>query len=112
MPVAAVGVPAGDGVITAEGMEGDNAGSGMLLSSIRHRATHGEPRRIGLPPAAAGRSGKVTAADRKQKLRLVEITAIPGTDRVWGVGSLTVEAHGDANFSRGAIVQCDSRPGD
>ncbi|MFE6758980.1 hypothetical protein ACFVDQ_36265 [Streptomyces sp. NPDC057684] len=106
------GIPAGDGVITADGMEGDNAGSGMLLSSIHHRATHGKSRRIGPPPAAAGRSGKVTAVDRKQKLRLVEITSVPGTDRVWGVGSLTVEAHGDANFSRGVIVQYDPHPRD
>ncbi|MFC9462141.1 hypothetical protein [Streptomyces sp. NPDC056983] len=105
------GIPAGDGVITAGGMEGDNAGGDTLLSSIRHRATHGKPRRIGLPPAAAGRSGKVTAVDRKQRLRLVEITAIPGTDRVWGVGSVTVEAHGDANFSRAVIVQYDPHPG-
>ncbi|WP_405603158.1 hypothetical protein [Streptomyces sp. NBC_00081] len=105
------GIPAGDGVITAGGMEGDNAGGDTLLSSIRHRATHGKPRRIGLPPAAAGRSGKVTTVDRKQKLRLVEITAIPGTDRVWGVGSVTVEAHSDANSSRGAIVRYDPHPG-
>jgi hypothetical protein len=104
------GIPAGDGVITADGMEGDNAGSSMLLSSVHHRATHGRPRKIGSPPAAAGRSGKVTAADRKQKLRLLEITAIPGTDRVWGVDSVKMEAHGDANFSRGAIVQYDPHP--
>ncbi|MEK0099194.1 hypothetical protein WDA79_11995, partial [Streptomyces sp. A475] len=55
------GIPAGDGVITAAGMEGDNAGGSTLLSSIRHRPMHGAPRKIGSPPAVAGRSGDVTA---------------------------------------------------
>ncbi|MFH8491286.1 hypothetical protein [Streptomyces longisporoflavus] len=102
------GVPAGDATLTAHGMHGDNGDGDTVLFSARHRPAHGTPRKIGRPPYTAGHSGKVTASDRKQKLRLREITSIPGTSEVWGIGSITLEAHGDANFSRAVILRYDA----
>ncbi|MEU3792378.1 hypothetical protein AB0F07_21655 [Streptomyces fructofermentans] len=76
-----------------------------VLSATRMRDAAGRTHRIGRPPYAPGVSGKVTGADRRQKLLLDEITPVPGTDEVWAAGRIELGAQGYADFTRAVVVR-------
>ncbi|OIJ65502.1 hypothetical protein [Streptomyces mangrovisoli] len=81
------------------------AGGTVLLGSTYYLDASGRAVHIGRPPYAAGRSGKVTAVDRKQKFRVEDQAQIPGTREIWAVGAMVLDAHGDANFHRPVIAR-------
>ncbi|MFG2440233.1 hypothetical protein [Streptomyces sp. NPDC048508] len=85
------------------------AGGVALLGSAYYLGESGAVERIGKPPSVAGRSGEITAVDRKQELHLNDQTAIPGTHQIWAAGAAVLDAHGDANFQR-PVVSRRSQP--
>ncbi|KAK1181708.1 hypothetical protein B7755_028340 [Streptomyces sp. NBS 14/10] len=79
----------------------DGAG-GFVLGSRQHHTSDGTLHVIKEPKPVAGRSQKVTAADRRQHFQLSDLQLVPGTHEVWAVGYAGVE--GDDDFMRGVIA--------
>ncbi|MFE5209310.1 hypothetical protein [Streptomyces sp. NPDC056600] len=67
------------------------AGTTLFLSPGRHVSPSGEEARITMPPCLAGRPGRVGGDGCGQKLQLEDYAAVPGTQDVWGVGSVRGE---------------------
>ncbi|MEU6179137.1 hypothetical protein [Streptomyces coeruleorubidus] len=81
----------------------DGAG-GFVLSGGLHHTADGTLHTIKKPKPVAGRSGKITKADRRQRFQVSDLQLVPGTHEIWAAGNVSVERGGDANFMRGVIA--------
>ncbi|MFI9780700.1 hypothetical protein ACIHCV_39565 [Streptomyces sp. NPDC051956] len=79
-------------------------GAGGLVFGEAQRTAEGKVIGIGRPPYLPGKTGKVTEADRRQRLLLHEIERVPGTQQVWGVGDIGSGGAGEENFYHGVVV--------
>ncbi|WLW55108.1 hypothetical protein [Streptomyces sp. YU58] len=77
---------------------------GFVLGGL-HRTADGTEQPIRLPGPVAGRSGKITASDRRQEYSFDELELVPGTREIWAAGSVDVDGPADdSNFMRGVIA--------
>ncbi|MDO0933681.1 hypothetical protein QQY66_19060 [Streptomyces sp. DG2A-72] len=81
----------------------DGAG-GFVLGDGLHRTADGALHMIKAPKPVAGRSGKITKADRRQDFDVSELDLVPGTHEIWAAGNVSVDLSDDANFMRGVIA--------
>jgi hypothetical protein len=81
----------------------DGAG-GFVLSGGLHHTADGTLHTIKKPKQVAGRSGKITKADRRQRFHVSDLQLVPGTHEIWASGDVSVELSGDATFLRGVIA--------
>ncbi|MFD0066812.1 hypothetical protein [Streptomyces sp. NPDC056690] len=83
--------------VASDGAEG-------LVFGEAQRTAKGKVIGIGRPPYLPGKTGKVTDADRRQRLLLHEIERVPGTRQVWGVGYIGSGGADEKNFHHGVVV--------
>ncbi|MFI6281872.1 hypothetical protein [Streptomyces sp. NPDC050988] len=81
----------------------DGAG-GFVLSGGLHHTADGTLHAIKKPKPVAGRSGKITKADQRQRFHVNDLELVPGTHEIWASGDVSVELNGDATFLRGVIA--------
>lgn len=79
-------------------------GAGGLVFGEARRTAAGKVIGIGRPPYLPGKTGKVTEADRQQRLLLHEIERVPGTQQGWGVGYIGSGGADEENFYHGVVV--------
>ncbi|MFE6760121.1 hypothetical protein ACFVDQ_42080 [Streptomyces sp. NPDC057684] len=83
--------------VTSDGAEG-------LVFGEAQRTREGRVIGIGRPPYLPGKTGRVTEADRRQRLLLHEIERVPGAQQVWGVGYIGSGEADEKNFHHGVVV--------
>ncbi|MGW0757429.1 hypothetical protein ACWD1Y_13210 [Streptomyces sp. NPDC002814] len=81
----------------------DGAG-GFVLGDGLHRTADGALHMIKAPKPVAGRSGKITKADRRQDFDTSELELVPGTHEIWAAGNVSLDATDNTNFMRGVIA--------
>ncbi|MGP4014241.1 hypothetical protein [Streptomyces sp. 4N124] len=81
----------------------DGAG-GFVLSGGLHHTDDGTLHTIKQPKPVAGRSGKITKADRRQRFQVSDLQLVPGTHEIWASGNVSVELSDGTTFLRGVIA--------
>ena len=83
----------------------DGEGGVVLPDAAVQRTADGQDRTIERLAPLPGPTGKVTAADKAQKLTVRGLQLVPGTKTVYGVGYVSID--NEPGFMRGIVVRFD-----
>ena len=81
----------------------------LVLNASWRLERDGDLEKIAAHKPVAGRSGKVTQADKQQKFHPDDFVRVPGSRAVWAVGSISRNGMNDTDFRRGAVLELRAR---